>query len=340
MFSHLVARDEINEAQAELEDTMRHEFPKIVQRNITFRPNPIRNAQVSTNGQYWYYTYIPSSSDVTTPKFVNMFGIVGTGRRLRITVEVNVVREGQNNQVRGFFARDSATGAIYLMHTGDVGGGARGVGGHAFRTWHGEPRNEVQSAVGNARLGYIVVPVNALTPTRPLIRYVDRIDAFKRAIANREIQIEGPEFQREMRILDDFYKEPRGRRTGYYPGEIDYISLHGDIVDALHHWRMEQKLRPRFRIVKNVFIDMGVEDSRGRLVELYEVKTSTARSDVYSALGQLIVHGPPSCKKVIVLPEEENLADDLMVALMRHGIALLRFELDDEGAPIIVDTVL
>ena len=167
-----------------------------------------------------------------------------------------------------------------------------------------------------------------------------RLNILTLRVANGEIQIEGPDFQREMRILDDFYKEPRGRRTGYYPGEIDYISLHGDIVDALHDWRKEQKLRPRFRIVKNVFIDMGVEDGRGRLVELYEVKTSTARSDVYSALGQLMVHGPASCKKVIVLPEDENLAQDLMAALTRHEIALLRFKLDDEGATIIRDTVL
>ena len=37
----------------------------------------------------------------------------------------------------------------------------------------------------------------------------------------------------------------------------------------------EKNLGPRCRIVKNISIDMGVEDGRGRLVELYEVKTST-----------------------------------------------------------------
>ena len=140
-----------------------------------------------------------------------------------------------------------------------------GVGGRAFRTWYGERRIEVHSAVGNARRGYIVVPVNALTPTHPLIRYIDRIHTFRQAVANRQIQTEDPEFQREMRIRDDFYKEPRGRRTGYHPGDIDYISLHGVIVDSLHQWRSLKNLGPRCRIVKDIFIDMGVEDGRGRL---------------------------------------------------------------------------
>ena len=188
MLSLLVTRDEVAAAQDELKDTIRQKFPKTVKRNITFRPKSILDALVSTNGHYWHYTYFRRSVDVTTPKFVNMFGIMAPGY-LRITVEVNVVPEGQNNQVKGFFARDNATGAIYLMHTGDVGGGALGVGGRAFRTWYGEPRTEVHSAVGNARFGYIVVPVNALAPTRPLIRYIDRINAFRQAVKNREIQI-------------------------------------------------------------------------------------------------------------------------------------------------------
>ena len=82
---------------------------------------------------------------------------------------------------------------------------------------------------------------------------------------------------------------------------------------------------------------MGVTNSRGHLVELYEVKTSAARSDVYSAIGQLMVHSRPDCEKIIVPPEDENLADDLMAALTRHEIQLLQFTLDNEDAKIIGD---
>ena len=181
-----------------------------------------------------------------------------------------------------------------------------------------------------------MVPVHASSPTRPLIRYIDRIATFRQAVANGQIQVEDPGFQRDLQELDDYYSEPRGRRTGYRLGRIDYLSRHGDIVDALHAWRKEQGLRRR-RIVKNVLIDMGVTNARGHLVELYEVKTSAARSDVYSAIGQLMVHSRPDCEKIIVLPEDENLADDLMAALTRHEIQLLQFTLHDEDATIIGD---
>ena len=96
-------------------------------------------------------------------------------------------------------------------------------------------------------------------------------------------------------------------------------------------------MNPGCSIGKNKFIDMGVVDAHGALIELYEVKTSTARPDVYSAIGQLMVHGPPGCRQVLVLPENEPLGDDLADALEQLEIALFRFTLDDEGAEIIGD---
>ena len=69
-------------------------------------------------------------------------------------------------------------------------------------------------------------------------------------------------------------------------------------------------------------------------MELYEVKTSTEHSDVHSAIGQLMIHTPPDCRRFIVLPENEALADKLAAALVRLGIDLLQFTLDDEGTDI------
>jgi hypothetical protein len=86
--------------------------------------------------------------------------------------------------------------------------------------------------------------------------------------------------------------------------------------------------------VKNVLIDMGVAVGK-KLVEVFEVKTSTTRSDVYSALGQLMVHGTAdSCRRVMVLPINEALPSDLVEALARLRIELLRFRLSKKGATI------
>jgi len=88
-------------------------------------------------------------------------------------------------------------------------------------------------------------------------------------------------------------------------------------------------------LVKNVLIDMGIAVS-DELVEIFEVKTSTARSNVYTAIGQLMVHGTAdNCRKVLVIPYKEPLASDLKDTLQQLGIEVLKFKLDKEKATII-----
>ncbi len=88
-------------------------------------------------------------------------------------------------------------------------------------------------------------------------------------------------------------------------------------------------------MVKNVFIDLGVSDRANNLVEVCEIKTSSERSDVYTAIGQLMVHGSNKCKKFLLLPKGWGLPTDLADALRRNRIELLRFRLNNRGAKIL-----
>ena len=333
MLSLLVERDEIAEAQEKLQIVMRDEFSGRERRNVTFRPSGLSDQEVWTRRDYWYRHGIIKGRNGTTPRFLNWFGVLAPGT-LSITVEVNIAFEWKNGRAEGFFARDDSTGALYLMHSGNVGGGKKGVGGRAFRAWYGKRRVEVFDPNERVRFGFVVVPLGASDPTRSARRYVDAIEAFRKAISDDEINPDDPSFQLTMQEFDDFYREPRGRRTGYRPGGIDYLSRHGEVVDALHAWREAQPLTRRQRIVKNVFIDMGVEDGRNNLVELYEVKTSSERSDVYTAIGQLLVHGSEDCEKFLLLPKGRQLPNDLADALERNQIEMLRFRLNNRGAKI------
>jgi len=144
-----------------------------------------------------------------------------------------------------------------------------------------------------------------------------------------------PELRRRQKEFDDFYAESRGRRKGRRSGEIDYLSRHGDVVDALYAWRNSSALPEGSRLVKNFLIDMGIAVGR-ELVEVFEIKTSTARSDIYAAIGQLMVHGTADdCRRVMVLPHKAPLASDLEGALQRLGIGLLKFKLDKKKAAIV-----
>jgi hypothetical protein len=128
----------------------------------------------------------------------------------------------------------------------------------------------------------------------------------------------------------------RPRRKGKRFGEIDYVSRHGDVLDALEAWRNSMPLQKQARLVKNVLFDLGVAIGKGALVEVYEIKTAAVRSHIYKAIGQLMVHGAaPRCRRVMVLPHKERVAADLADALRRLEIELLRFKLDDLKATIL-----
>lgn len=333
MFSLIESKKEIAKAQHNLEATIRRDFKSKATKNIGYPSGTTFGAKVLTDGSHWYWSSDLNGNDIPNPRRLNWFGLFRDDTDLQISVEINTSYEGRNDRVAGFFARDNDTGTIYLLHSGRVGGGTKGVGKSAFLAWSDQRPTEVVDSSGGIREGVLVMPVEGATASRSAIRYVDTIARFKQAVRSGEIETE--EFQHKKKELEDFYSEARGKRKTRRSGGIDYLSRHGDVVDALRSWRTIDPLPEGGRIVKNVFIDMGVAIDRN-LVEVFEVKTSTGRSDVYGAIGQLMVHGTTAdCRRVLVLPNKEPIASDLNDALQRLGIELVKFKLDGQKATIV-----
>ncbi|MFW6854901.1 hypothetical protein ACODYM_26775 [Burkholderia gladioli] len=333
MFSLLEAKTEVATAQRKLETTFLRDFPRRAVKNIGYPGGTTFDAKVFNNGRYWFWSADHNDANAPNPRRLNWFGLFEEDGGLQISVEINTAYESRNDQVAGFFARDNDTGTIYLLHSGRVGGGTKGVSKSSLLAWSNQPLIEVVDSSGGIRDGVLVMPVEGLGASRSAIRYIDTIARFKQAV--RDGDIDSPEFQRKQRELEDFYAEARGRRKGRRSSKIDYVSRHGEVVDALYEWRTSSPMPKRARLVKNVLIDLGVAVGR-RLVEVFEVKTTTARPDVYSAIGQLMVHGTvDDCRRVMVLPHREPIANDLYEALQRLDIELLRFCLDEEKAVIM-----
>lgn len=333
MFSLIESKTDIARAQSKLEATLRRGSPKKAVRNIGYPGGTAYDANIVHDGHYWFWSNDHAQRGVKNPRRLNWFGLYTEAGGLQISVEINTPYEGRNDRVAGFFARDNDTGATYLMHSGRVGGGTKGVGQNKFLAWTDQQPIEVVDSDGSIRLGVLVMPVEGLGAKRAITRYVDSIVEFK--IAAREGKVDTPELRRKERQLEDFYAEARGRRKGRRSSVIDYLSRHGDVVDAVQMWREGKSLPSGARFVKNILIDMGVAKGR-TLLEVFEVKTSTSRSDVYSAIGQLLVHGTEvNCGRFIVLPASEKIADDLLTAFDRLQIKLLRFDIDESKASII-----
>jgi hypothetical protein len=333
MFVFLESETEIAEAHRQLKATLQREFSRTATKDIGYPGGRVRGAKVDTDGRYWFWTKDHGSRQTSNPRRLNWFGLYNERLGSAITVEINTPYEGRNDQTAGFFARNTNSGVIYLFHSGRVGGGTKGVGMSAFRAWSGEPLIEVFDSAGGSREGLVVMPVEGFAASRSAARYIDMITRFKKAARTGEIAT--PAFKRKQKQFEDFYAEARGRRTGTRSSDIDYISRHGEVVDSLRDWRRSSTMPKGARVVKNVFIDMGVE-VRKKLVEVFEVKTSTARPVVYSALGQLLVHGTAdNCRRVMVLPKGEALSGDLVEALGRLHVELMRFKLNKKGVTII-----
>ncbi|TCU72433.1 hypothetical protein EDE08_105293 [Bradyrhizobium sp. R2.2-H] len=335
MFQYLEDRSDIDRAHKKLSRTMRSAFAKTATRDIGYPGGRVKGAKVATNGQHWFWTD-DCDADAFTQRRLNWFGVLSEHPGVSITVEVNTTYEGRNDLAAGFFARATETGLIYLLHSGRVGGGTEGVGKSSFLTWAVRKHYDVVDVVdssGEVRSGLIVMPIEGQVAAKSAARYIDLVRGFKKAARTGEIQ--SPQFLKERREFEHYFSEGRGRRKGRRSSEIDYISRHGEIVDALQLWRSAKRLPRRCRIVKNVYIDLGVANGND-LVEIFEVKPSADRSSIYSAVGQLLVHGRKKpCRMTIVLPADESLAPDLADALSRLQIDEVRFELTKDSVSIL-----
>lgn len=332
MFTLLESKSAIAEANKALAGAIKSNFLRKATKNIGHPGGTTYDASIYTNEEYWFWSS-DYKKDTPNPRKLNWFGLFSENSGLDITVEINTPYTGTNGQVSGFFARNTENGNIYLLHSGRVGGGKKGVGKSSFLAWSNHSLVPVTNSKGIIRNGIVVMPVTGSGATRSAVRFIDTIVRFKEAV--RAGETETPEFKEKLRKFEDYYSEPSGRKKGNRGSKIDYFSRHGDVVDALHCWRKGNGMPKKSRIVKNVQIDLGVE-SNNALTEVYEVKTSSKRTDVYTAIGQLMVHANTDCEKYIVLPSSSDLPTDISSALRRLNIQLIKFELSESKAWICV----
>jgi hypothetical protein len=335
MYSLLVSKAEIAGAQRKLEGAIRKSFQKLVTTDIGYPGGTERSAQVITDGRHWFWSADLPANRAANPRRLNWFGLMpqAGGTSVNISVEINTPFDGQNNKISGFFGRDNDSGQVYLFHSARVGGGTKGVSKEPFLTWAGHRLVEVFDANGKAREGVLVMPVEGLGAARPAVRYVDSIADFKQAV--RDGKTSSRAFLARQGRLRAFYGESHGRRQGRRSSKIDYVSRHGEVVQALHDWRQAAGLRVGQHLFNDVLIDLGVVTSGDTPIEVYEVKTSADRQSVYTAIGQLFVHGnAPRCKRVMVLPSKDKLAPDLAEALQCNNIDLMLYDLTATAAII------
>lgn len=333
MFLLLEDRADIARAQSALETTIKRAFRQITTRRIGWAGGGLENAELMTDGEYWFWS-ADHDVDDRIARRLNWFGRISDGRGVSIAVEINTPYQGRENRVAGFFAKSTETGRVYLFHSARVGGGGKGVKKDALVAWAGLNLSPVYGSDGDMREGILVMPVTGVGAIQPAISYVQSIIDFKAAVKTGEAT--SPQAKDREKELSDYFDEFFGRKQGKSQSrDIDYLSRHGEVVKELFSWRSLRGLAAGHRIVKTGMLDFGVS-RKNVLTEAYEVKTSTRRADIYTGIGQLFVHGSAmSCKKILVLPADDSIAEDLRAALRRNEIELLRYRLTEKAVVIL-----
>ena len=315
-------------AQAALERNLKSALPPKGNQNIGFPGGNVNQTLFSArDGELWV-SFSGPSEDSAVPRFWNAFGVYRPERPSQtITVEINIPAYRNTAQVAGFFARDSDTGDIFVMHSGKVGGGRQGIGKSAFLVWSKAQLLEVAENEGRTRSGIAVGKLGDPDLSGRIWAFVRNVQGFKDDAVSGGL--ETPDFKRRLEEFDKYSKEFSGKKKGARGGPFEYVTYHGDIVEKLCDDRTS-RLRKGEGVSNSALIDLFVKKD-GRLSEVYEVKTGLGRQMLYTAIGQLVTHaatGHESVAKFLVIPGDEEIPQDLVQAIKVLGIEIIHFRLD------------
>ena len=157
------------------------------------------------------------------PRWWNAFGIYEPDRPAQtITVEINIASDSNTAQVAGFFAEDSDTSDIFLMHSGKVGGGRRGIGKSGFLVWSKAKLVDVTEKAGRIRSGIAVGKINDPDLVGRIWTFVRNVQAFKDEAATGGLNT--TEFKRRIEEFDRYSREFSGKKRGARGGAFEYVT--------------------------------------------------------------------------------------------------------------------
>ena len=148
-------------AQATLEKNLKAALEREGRKNIGFPGGNFDRTIYSAGDKKLWCAFSYEPKEYAVARYWNGFGIYNTDRPAQtIVVEINIPTNSNSAVVAGFFAEDSETGDIFLMHSGRIGGGRAGIGKAAFLVWSKTKRVDVTSEDGSIRSGIAVGKLN------------------------------------------------------------------------------------------------------------------------------------------------------------------------------------
>ncbi|MFT8676404.1 MAG: hypothetical protein ABF990_14080 [Acetobacter sp.] len=312
-------------AQTLLEKNIKTALKRVGKKNVG-HPGGNADQIIYSNGDgLLWVAFGGLTQDEPTLRYWNAFGLYEAKKNAQnITVEINIAVDSNTAQVSGFFAQDSKTGDIFLMHSGKIGGGRQGIGKSAFLVWSKANRVDVIDVKGTIRHGIVIGKIDQSDLTQRIEKFVLDVKEFKDYATSGKINSD--DFKEKMEEFDRYSKEFSGKKWGERNDAFEYVTYHGEIVQKLYDERVE-KLQKGEGVFNSVLIDLFVK-KYGALSEVYEVKTGVGRQILYTAIGQLLTHSAMdggNVKKILVVPADEKIPEDFLKAISVLNIQIRFF---------------
>lgn len=218
-----------------------------------------------------------------------------------IDVEINFPKSDINRSVAGAFAAEHRSGDLFVVHRGKIGGGRKGVSKTAF--WQ-HFRGERIVVLDGGRETEVAL-VGALSSPR----FTDHVGHFIAEVRRvKELVTRNPDLTDEDASPDgvdcppDFHDEFAGVKEFDTASTITAQCDHGLVVNRL----AELLASIGHRVGNDRHRDLFVLDPDGAVGVLLEIKTDTSLCSLYSAIGQLMLHGRSGKRArqlVAVLPD-------------------------------------
>ncbi|MBL7238876.1 hypothetical protein [Komagataeibacter rhaeticus] len=297
-------------------------------RNVGFPGGNVNHTLYSNGENRLWCAFGETIHDTAVPRYWNAFGIYKPDQSAQMmSVEINIAMNSNTARVAGFFARDGETGDIFLMHSGKVGGGRPGIGKTAFMVWSKAKPVDVADGEGGSRSGLVIGRLGAPDFADHIWKFVRTVQNFKDQATDGSL--DDPEFREKVEAFEKYSREFSGTKKGMRDSAFEYVTYHGDIVQALYNDRA-RRLVCGESILSSTLIDLFVKKD-GALTEVYEVKTGVGRQMLYTAIGQLVTHatlGGEDVARILVIPADDDIPEDLGRAIAALGIRVRRFRLD------------
>ncbi len=260
---------------------------------------------------YWHSTQ--SLSVVLAPnpdgnRSWNVFGTVDPlhVNNLGIICEINFPHEGVDRRVAGVFAK-ADDGRIFVTHSGKIGGGRSGIGKSAFTDAYRGPDQWVKihwPHSADLTDGLVISELADPHLVEHISYFVREVERFKSAAVNEQSGLSGDEAQKLSQAVT-FTPEFAGEKKPYKPGSLVTARCnHGLVVSALRDAIEASRGQRRYCCGNNRFRDLYIAQG-SRMLALFEVKTDLSSTNVYEAVGQLLLNGADEYRRpisVLVVP--------------------------------------